>query len=64
MSSIKRQAIQGIGREHVGKWVALSEDQKTVVGFSDDLAELTQRIGSERSVIYTRVLDPDKAYAF
>jgi len=51
-------------REHIGKWVALSEDQTRVVDFSENLIELTQRINSDQNVIYTRVLDPDHVYAF
>lgn len=51
-------------REHIGKWVALSEDQTRVVDFSENLSELTHRIGADESVVYTRVLDPDQIYAF
>ncbi len=52
-----------VSREHVGKWVALAEDKKTVLAASDSLTDLYAQVGSE-SATYTKVLDPDQAYAF
>lgn len=53
-----------LGREYVDKWVALSEDQSRVVDSGEDLGELSKRVGDNKNVIFTRVLDPDKVYAF
>lgn len=58
-----RQPLGGISREHIGKWVALAEDRKTVLASSEDLVELYGKVKDE-SATYTKVLDPDKAYAF
>jgi len=52
-----------VGREHIGKWVALEEDKKTVIASSDNLVDLYEQVGSEYA-IYTKVLDPDETYAF
>ncbi|OGG73952.1 hypothetical protein A3A40_03485 [Candidatus Kaiserbacteria bacterium RIFCSPLOWO2_01_FULL_54_20] len=53
-----------LGQEYVGKWVALSEDQSSVIDSSEDLAVLSKRIGDNKNVIYTRVLDSNQVYAF
>ena len=53
-----------VGREHVGKWVALAaEDKQTVLASSDNLADIYEQVGDE-AAIYTKVLDPNQAYAF
>ena len=52
-----------LGEEYVGKWVALSADQSSVLDSAENLATLCQRLG-DQDVIYTRVLDPRQVYAF
>lgn len=50
-------------KEMENKWVALSADYKKVFGFSDDLASLTDKIGTEKAV-YMKVLPSDVSFAF
>ncbi len=49
-------------KENEGKWVALSRDNK-VLGLSDNLSSLRQQIG-KTDAVYTKVLSPDRVYAF
>jgi hypothetical protein len=50
-------------KEMENKWVALSVDYKKVFDFSDDLASLTKKIGTEK-VVYMKVLPSDISFAF
>lgn len=50
-------------KEMENKWVALSIDYKKVFDFSDDLALLTKKIGTEK-VVYMKVLPSDVSFAF
>ncbi len=50
-------------KEMENKWVALSADYKKVFDFSDDLALLTKKIGTEK-VVYMKVLPSDVSFAF
>lgn len=50
-------------KEMENKWAALSSDYKKVFGFSDDLASLTQKMGT-REVVYMKVLPSDVSFAF
>lgn len=50
-------------KEMENKWVALSADYKKVFDFSDDLASLTKKIGTEKAV-YMKVLPSDVSFAF
>ena len=65
----KKSFKGGIDLRHVlkkemeDKWVALSADYKKVFGFSDDLALLTKKIGTEK-VVYMKVLPSDVSFAF
>ena len=49
--------------EHYGKWLAISMDYSKILGYSEDLKQLTQEF-EETNVIYTRALDPKAVYAF
>ncbi len=50
-------------REHENKWVALSDDYKKVIDFSDNLEHLTERVGVE-NVVYIKVPIFGISYAF
>lgn len=52
-----------ITKEHEGKWIALSPDQKKVIAFSDDFRELSKKVKGQK-VVYTRALRSDTHYAF
>ena len=49
--------------EHYGKWLVVSKDYSKILGFSEDLKQLTGAF-EQKSVIYTRALDPRVVYAF
>lgn len=49
-------------KKHYGKWVALSADRKKVLGYSDDLVQLSQKNGDD--VVYVRPQDPSLAHCF
>ena len=51
-------------KEHEGKWVALSDDYKKVVGYSESLVKLRAAIPEKIDVVYTKVLRSDVSYAF
>lgn len=50
-------------KEHQEKWVALNETHSKVVGFSEKLVDLTERMGNKK-VVYMRVPRFDTEYAF
>ncbi len=52
-----------ITKKHEGKWVALSQDQEKIIGYSEDLLKLKMEIGDAK-VIYTKPLPSDVSYAF
>lgn len=50
-------------KDHENKWVALSEDYKSVIDFSEDLSDLTKKIGVD-NVVYIKVPIFGVSYAF
>jgi len=58
----KDKTYNFIKEEHIGKWVALSKDKKEVVGYSDSLKDLQQKVGKD--AVYTRPLPTDTVFAF
>jgi hypothetical protein len=52
-----------ITKDHVGKWVALSQDQTKVLAVSENLEELEKQIDDD-TVIVTKVKKPGVSYAF
>ncbi|OGG64202.1 hypothetical protein A3C18_00060 [Candidatus Kaiserbacteria bacterium RIFCSPHIGHO2_02_FULL_54_11b] len=49
--------------EHYGKWLAVSKDYSKILGFSEDLKQLTHKFKQEK-VVYTRAQNPKENYAF
>jgi hypothetical protein len=52
-----------IKKEHENKWVAVSKDYKKVLGFSEDLLDLRNRIDSIEAV-YLKIPEFGRRYAF
>lgn len=54
-----------IGKEQEKKWVALSKDRRQLIGSSDSLSALREKLGSRMdNVIYMKVLSSDTEFAF
>lgn len=51
-----------IKKEHFGKWVAVSNDYKKVIGYSNNLKELADKFSNK--VIYMKALSPETQYSF
>ena len=50
-------------KNHENKWVALSEDRKKVVDYSETLHKLQEKVGNKK-VIYMKVLPSNVSFAF
>jgi len=50
-------------KEHAGKWVAFSLDKTKVVSYADTLEQLSKNV-DETKVIFSKVADPSRTYAF
>jgi hypothetical protein len=48
---------------HENKWVALSKNRDKVVGYSDSLIMLKNKVG-EKDVVYMKVQPRDTSFAF
>jgi hypothetical protein len=59
---IKTANIFEITKKYVNKWVAVSEDHKTVIASGETLSEVLKKTSSERKVAVFRVV-PDLTYA-
>jgi hypothetical protein len=62
MKNVNNNLSKILKKEHEGKWVAVSPDYKKVIGYSNTLKELTNKIKTE--VVYTKVLPSDTIFAF
>jgi hypothetical protein len=51
-------------KAHENKWVALSSDYKKVVDYSEDLLALRERIGNNENIVYIKVPEFGRRYAF
>ena len=47
-----------------GKWVAMTLDHKKIIDSSGDLAKLEERIGNNKKVVYMKVMNSDREFAF
>ncbi len=63
MTKHKSDKMGLLGKEHFGKWVAFSSDRTKIVAFSENLKELSQKVGNAK-VVYEKVMHPDRLYAF
>jgi hypothetical protein len=50
-------------KDHEEKWVALTDDYKKVIDFSENLVDLKGRVGIDK-VIYIKVPTFGRSYAF
>jgi hypothetical protein len=63
MRNSQKSSTKILTKKHAGKWVAISSDNKRVIGYSNSLEKLERRVGT-KEVIYTKGLSPDSQYAF
>ena len=52
-----------LNKSHEKKWVALSHNRSKVLGYSDNLLELKNKV-NDKNVIYMKVLSSDTSFAF
>ena len=52
-----------LNKSHENKWVALSSDRSKVLGASDDLIRLKNKVNIKNAV-YMKVLPTDTSFAF
>jgi hypothetical protein len=50
-------------KKHENKWVALTEDYKKVIGYSEDFLSLRKKVG-DSGVMYMKVPSSGKSYVF
>ncbi len=50
-----------IKKHHAGKWIAVSDDYKRVVGFSRSISVLEKKVGTD-NVVYLRAPKSDVGY--
>lgn len=63
-SQKKNEAINNlIGKEHEGKWVAITPCYDKVVAYSERLIDLKKQV-KDRNVVYIKPLLSDRTYAF
>ena len=54
-----------LGKSHEQKWVALSKDRRLVMGSSESLPALREKLGDKKDkVVYMKVLSSDMEFAF
>ena len=59
----KNKDSELIQKEHFGKWIAFSADRTKIIAFSENLKDLSQKVGDSK-VIYEKATYPDRLYAF
>jgi hypothetical protein len=52
-----------LNKSHENKWVALSPDRYTVLGSSDNLVELKDKVNN-KDAVYMKVQPSDVSFAF
>ncbi|MEI7709299.1 MAG: hypothetical protein WCI76_01125 [bacterium] len=52
-----------LNKSHERKWVALSPDRYSVLGSSDNLVELKDKVNN-KDAVYMKVLSSDTSFAF
>ena len=60
MKQLKKTVV---GEAHENEWAVLSADHKKLLASSADLRALQREFGNE-DVVYTKVLPPDRFFAF
>jgi hypothetical protein len=55
--------IPAYSKKHIGKWIAMPADKSKIYGYSENFSVLSKRYGT-KNIVYTKVLDPSKNYAF
>jgi hypothetical protein len=62
MNQGQNNFTDSLKEEHYGKWLVVTDDYSKILGFSDNLKELTDKFNTE-GVIYTKAENPQMAYA-
>jgi hypothetical protein len=58
-----KEYFKELRKEHEGKWIAISSDYKRIVGFSDTLKDLKNKV-KDNGVIFSKALAPEVSYSF